>query len=342
MTMGDERASGGNEPASWRPRPFQPPRWASGPHAQTLLARLLRPGPDDSYRRERFETPDGDFLDVDWGAEPAADAPLVLILHGLEGSSERRYVRNLGRELSRRGIRPVAMNFRGCSGETNRALRFYHSGETSDPSWLVERIRERHPGRRLGVIGFSLGGNITLKMLGERADGGAGLVDAAAVMSVPYDLEAGCALLEESIMGRVYSEYFLRSLRLKVEGKKDALAPHIDLEAASKASTIRAFDDLVTAPINGFADASEYYARCSSNQFLEGIGVPTLLLHALDDPFLPPESIPRREIAGNPRLEFLLHDRGGHVGFLEGSPRAPRFWGDEMCAFFLDVAFSSF
>ncbi|MBT8488612.1 MAG: alpha/beta fold hydrolase [Gemmatimonadetes bacterium] len=340
--MGHGASSEANGTSSWRPRPFQAPRWASGPHAQTLLARWLRPRVDASYRRERFATLDDDFLDVDWGPEPpGGDAPIVLILHGLEGSSERKYVRNLGRELSLRGIRPVAMNFRGCSGETNRALRFYHSGETSDPSWLLERIRDRHPGRRLGVIGFSLGGNIALKMLGERADGGAGLVDAAAVMSVPYDLEAGCALLEESLMGRVYSEYFLRSLRRKIQGKNDALAPHIDLDAARSASTIRAFDDLVTAPINGFADASEYYARCSSNQFLEGIKVPALLLHALDDPFLPSRSVPRLEIEANPHLELLLHERGGHVGFLEGSPGAPRFWGEETCASFLEVAFSS-
>ncbi len=319
----------------WQSRSFRPPRWAAGPHAQTLLARVLRPAPDAPYRRERIETPDGDFLDIDWGPEPAPGSPIALILHGLEGSSERRYVRNMGRELYARGVQPVAMNFRGCSGEANRALRFYHSGETSDPRWLVEHIRTRHPARRLGVMGFSLGGNMALKMMGERPDGGAGLVSAAAVMSVPYDLAAGCALLEESFMGRVYSEYFLRSLRRKIEGKAKALASHVDLEAAREAKTIRAFDDLVTAPINGFAGASEYYARCSSARFLDGIAVPTLLLHAVDDPFLPRDAIPRDALEANPALTPLLHSGGGHVGFLDGVPWAPRFWGEETCAAFL-------
>lgn len=318
-------------------RRFRPPPWARGPHAQTLLARILRPASRTAFTRERLETPDGDFLDVDWGPEPdrAARAPVVLLLHGLEGSSERRYVRNLARELLARGLRPVALNFRGCSGEPNRALRFYHSGETGDPSWLLQVIRERLPRRPLGAVGFSLGGNVLLKMLGERDDGGAGLVDAAAAMSVPYDLAAGCALLERSFMGRLYAEYFLRSLRRKVDLKAESLGSRIDLEAARRASTIREFDDRVTAPLSGFRDAAEYYAECSSQRFLEGIGVPTLLLHAVDDPFLPAASIPRAQADRNDRVRLVVERRGGHVGFLEGSPRAPRFWGEESCASFL-------
>lgn len=325
-------------PVGWSPRPFLPPRWVAGPHAQTLLARILRPAPEARYQRERLETPDGDFLDVDWGPRPDDDAPIVFILHGLEGSSQRRYVRNLGKELTDRGMQAVAVNFRGCSGEPNRALHFYHSGETGDPSWLIEQIQQRHPHRKVGAAGFSLGGNVMLKMLGERDDGGAGLVDAAAAMSVPYDLAAGCALLEESFMGRAYSGYFLRSLRRKVEGKSKALSERIDLDAARSASTIRVFDDLVTAPLNGFRDAAEYYAECSSNRFLKGIRVPTLLLHSVDDPFLPPTAVPRGEVEESASVQLVLHERGGHVGFLEGSPRAPRFWGEEAMASFLAAA----
>lgn len=319
-------------------RGFRPPAWARGPHAQTLMARVLRPACRTPFVRERLETPDGDFLDVDWGPEPDGDdrgAPVVLILHGLEGSSERRYVRNLARELLARGLRPVAMNFRGCSGEPNRELRFYHSGETGDPSWLLGVIAERLPHRSVGAVGFSLGGNVLLKMLGERLDGGAGLVDAAAAMSVPYDLAAGCALLEESLMGRLYSEYFLRSLRRKVLLKAGSLGSRIDLDAAGRASTIREFDDLVTAPLNGFRDAAEYYAECSSRRFLERVEVPTLLLHARDDPFLPASAIPLAEARRNDRVRLVVEPRGGHVGFLEGSPRTPRFWGEESCASFL-------
>lgn len=320
---------------SWSTRSFRAPRWARGPHAQTLLARVLRTARGPAFTRERIETPDGDFLDVDWGPEATPGSPIVLLLHGLEGSSRRGYVRSVARELAARGVRPVAMNFRGCSGVPNRTLRFYHSGDTADAAWLLGRIRERWPDRSIGVMGFSLGGNVVLKMLGERDDGGRELVDAAAVMSVPYDLAAGCALLERSLMGRLYSEYFLRSLRRKLEAKRDGLASAIDLEAARSATTIRDFDDRVTAPLHGFRSAGEYYAECSSVRFLHGVGVPTLLVHALDDPFLPSSAIPRTDAGHNRHVTLLLKSRGGHVGFLDGSPRAPRFWADETCASFL-------
>lgn len=299
------------------------------------MARLLRPSGGTTFSRERLETPDGDFLDVDWGPEVGSEAPLALVLHGLEGSSRRRYVRSVARELAGRGVRPVAMNFRGCSGEPNRALRFYHSGDTADAAWLIGRIRARHPGRLVGAMGFSLGGNVLLKMLGEHDDGGLGLVDAAAVMSVPYDLAEGCALLERGWMGRLYSEYFLRSLRHKVEAKRERLAAEIDIDSARTARTIREFDDRVTAPLHGFRDAREYYAECSSRRFLDGIRVPTLMVHATDDPFLPATAIPRAQAARNALLELRLQRHGGHVGFLEGTPRSPRFWADETCAAFL-------
>jgi len=322
----------------WQAPPFRAPRWARGPHAQTLLARVLRPAPDRAFRRERFETPDGDFLDVDWGPEPGPGAPIVLVLHGLEGSSKRRYVRNLARELSAHGLWPVAMNFRGCSGEPNRTPRFYHSGETGDPAWLLERLRLLHPDRSVGAVGFSLGGNVLLKMLGEGARGGRRLVDAAVAISVPYDLAAGCTLLERSLMGRLYSEYFLRSLRRKLSAKAGRLASEVDLTAAARVATIREFDDRVTAPLSGFRDAEEYYAECSSNRFLPGIRVPTLLLHAVDDPFLPAEAIPRSEAEANPAIELALRSTGGHVGFVRGSPRRPVFWAEETAASFLGRA----
>lgn len=288
--------------------------------------------------RERLETPDGDFLDVDWGPDPGPDAPLALILHGLEGSSRRRYVRSVARELVARGVRPVAMNFRGCSGEPNRTVRFYHSGDTRDARWVLELMARRWPERRRCAVGFSLGGNVLLKLLGEQSDGGRSLLDAAAAMSVPYDLGAGCDLLEESLMGRLYSAYFLRSLRHKLSWKEARLAEKVDLQAARSASTIRAFDDHVTAPLHGFRDADHYYARSSSRSFLESIRVPTLLLHAVDDPFLPPFAIPREEAAANPHVRLRLETSGGHVGFVEGSPLRPRFWGEEACAGFLSTA----
>ena len=313
---------------------FAPAWWARGPHAQTLLARVLRRGALDT-ERERLETPDGDFIDVDWGPEPGPDAPLAIVLHGLEGSSRRGYVRSACRALFDAGIRPVAMNFRGCSGEPNRTLRSYHSGDTSDVAWLTGVLRDRYPGRPVGGIGFSLGGNVLLKLLGEREDRGVGLLDGAVAMSVPFDLAAGSAFLERSRMGRAYTAYFMRSLRRKIDAKRDRLGEILDLDAARAARTIREFDERVTAPLNDFRDAADYYERCSSVRFLGDIRVPTLLLHAVDDPFLPPDAIPIETVRANSSLELQLVATGGHVGFLEGSPWAPRFWADTAAARFL-------
>jgi len=282
-----------------------------------------------------METPDGDFFDVDWGPDPGPRAATVVVLHGLEGSSQRKYVRSVCRELLADGVRPVALNFRGCSGEPNRALRYYHSGDSTDVRQLIAVIRERRPGLPVGGMGFSLGGNILLKMLGERSDGGTGLLDAAAVMSVPYDLAAGADLLERSPMGRVYTRYFLRSLRSKLRHKRERLEAVLDVNRVFEASTIREFDDRATAPLNGFHDARHYYEECSSAAFLPRVRTPTLLLHAVDDPFLPAEAIPVATATANTATDLVLVERGGHVGFVAGSPWSPRFWGEQSAARFL-------
>ncbi len=323
---------------SFHPRPFKAAVWARGPHSQTLGARVLRTNRGPDFLRERLETEDGDFLHLDWAPETDADAPIVLVMHGLEGSASRSYVRNVCRELLGRGLRPAALNFRGCSGEPNLRPRFYHSGATEDPRFVVAMLRARYPGRQIGAMGFSLGGNVLLKMLGEDAAGGVGLIDAAVAMSVPYDLAAGCRLLERSRMGRAYTAYFLRSLSAKVEAKADALAPLLDISQARSAKTIWEFDEAVTAPLHGFSSAAHYYEVCSSVGYLQNIAVPALLLHAEDDPFLPADAIPRRQAEGNEHLTMALQSHGGHVGFLEGSPWKPRFWADEESARFLAAA----
>ena len=279
--------------------------------------------------------PDGDFLDVDWGADPGPDAPLVLILHGLEGSTDRPYVRNVSRQLLSLGVRPVALNFRGCSGEPNRTRRFYHSGETEDPGWILAEMRRRFPSRRIGAVGFSLGGNMLLKLMGERQDGGCGALDAAVAVSVPYDLAAGCAFLEGSRMGGLYTRYFLRMLKRKVALKEGLLADVLDLDAVAGARTIWEFDDLVTAPLAGFRDAAEYYALSSSSEFLASVRVPTLLIHAKDDPFLPADAIPIATATANTDVTLSLQRAGGHVGFVEGPPWNPTFWADAYAARFL-------
>ncbi len=318
-----------------RPRPFEAARWAASPHAQTLAARVLRPGAPLPLSRQRWQTPDGDFLDLDLGSELEEGHPLVLVVHGLEGSSRRRYVLSACRKLLARGIMPAALNLRGCSGEPNRRARFYHSGETEDLAFVLARLRESYPGRALGAWGFSLGGNALLKLMGERSDGGRGLLDAAVVISVPFDLAAGGALLERTTMGRFYTRYFLRSLRRKVREKAGLLEAAIELDQALKARTLREFDDVATAPLHGFSSADHYYAVASSARYLEGVGVPTLVVHSMDDPFLPSEAIPGAALRSNPSFQTHLTMRGGHVGFLEGTPWHPRFWGEAAGARFL-------
>lgn len=327
-------------PSPFSAESFRASPWAPGPHLQTLVARVLRAPPALPYTRERVTSPDGDFVDLDWAPEPSAGAPIVLVLHGLEGSSSRGYVRNVCAELAARGLWPAALNFRGCSGEPNRGDGFYHSGATADPAHVLELVRARYPGRPIGAVGFSLGGNVLLKLMGERPDGGGGLLDAAVAMSVPYDLAAGCRLLEESRMGRAYTEYFLRSLKRKVRMKERRLAGRFELSAIYGAGTLRRFDDLLTAPLHGFDSAAHYYAESSSAGYLSSVRVRTLLIHAEDDPFLPRASIPRAEAAANPRLEMSLEPVGGHVGFLQGTPWRPRFWADELTAEFLAARLS--
>lgn len=352
----------------YRIRPFRPADWLPNPHLQTMFGKVLRPDPALPVERWRLETPDRDFVDLDVGPEPvrpldrsddgAGAAPVGLVLHGLGGSSSTRYVRLAFRELLERGIRPVGFNFRSCSGEMNRTLRFYHSGETGDLDHVAEALTDRFPGRALGAVGFSLGGNVLLKYLGERGakgeerrakgegrGGGArnggkpSPIRAAVAISVPFDLLRGSRTLEQGLMGRLYTRYFLRSLQRKTEIKSRhmaELAALVDLAAVRAARTLREYDDAFTAPLHGFRDAEEYYRMSSSGRYLRRIRVPTLLLQAADDPFLPPGSLPEAEVAGNPWITPGFTRRGGHVGFIGGrGPWAPSFWAEAEAARFL-------
>lgn len=316
------------------PEPFRPARLLRAAHAQTIFGRLLRREGRLPLRRERLETPDGDFLDLDYAPEPtAAQAPLVLLLHGLEGSARRGYAVNVYRALARRGVASVGMNFRSCSGEVNRTARFYHSGETGDLRFVIQHLRSRFPGRRLGAIGFSLGGNALLKYLGE--EGEQATLAAAVAVSVPFDLAAGARNMEASRMGRFYTSLFLKTLREKAEIKRELLDGKVDLERIRAARSFPEFDDAATAPLHGFAGAADYYARSSSAAYLERIRIPTLLIHSKDDPFLPSEAIPSDAIEANPCLRAIITERGGHVGFVGGSPWSPVFWAEREAARFL-------
>lgn len=282
----------------------------------------------------RVETPDGDFLDLDHPPWPES-GPVVVVLHGLEGCSGSGYVVEACRQLRKRGLRPLALNFRGRSGVPNRRRRLYHSGETGDLAHVVRTLRDRiGPGTPLAALGFSLGGNVLLKYLGEREAAETGLAAAAAV-SVPFDLGAAADHLERG-PGRIYSRSLLRSLKRSLRRKARRMPGAYDLERAGRANTLRAFDDAVTAPVHGFRDADEYYRLSSSARYVSGIGVPTLVIHARDDPFVPEDSVPAAELEANRHLETHLCRRGGHVGFLEADGTlGAHFWAEDAAAGFL-------
>lgn len=317
---------------------FRPAVWLPGPHAQTIAGRLLRRPTPPPFLRERLDTPDGDFLDIDFPPEPPGtsdDSPLVLLLHGLEGSARRGYAINVYRALAAHGIRAAGLNFRSCSGEPNRTPRFYHSGDTEDIRFVLNFLRDRFPRAPLGTIGFSLGGNALLKFLGEEGEVAQAKVACAVAVSVPYDLRAGADQLDATRMGRFYTGVFLKSLLQKADAKAALLVDRCDVERLRAARSFRDFDDAVTAPLHGFDGAEDYYRRSSSHQFLPAIRVPTLLLHAADDPFLPGRHFPRQHVASNPYLTALVTARGGHVGFIGGTPWRPRFWAEETAAAWL-------
>lgn len=317
------------------PRPFRAPFWARNRHVQTLAGKFLRPVPDLPLRRERWDTPDGDELLLDFTEDPTPDAPLVLLLHGLEGNARRPYALLAYRALRARGLAAVGMNFRSCGGEANRLPRSYHSGETSDPSWVLERLRARWPDRPIGALGFSLGGNVLLKLLADAGESARELVQAAAVVSVPFDLAAGSAALESGPLVRAYSRHFQRSLRAKVAGKRALVAGIVDVDGVLRTRTLRDFDHVATAPLHGFAGAAEYYAACSSAPLIDRIRVPTLVLHSKDDPFLPAEKLPAAALRANPAITDVVLEHGGHVGFVGGWPWAPTFWAEEEAARYL-------
>lgn len=322
---------------AFQPRPFRAARWLPGAHAQTIAGRFLREQTRVRYRREQAATPDGDFVHLDWATVDdlplPASAPLVLLVHGLEGSARSSYMLESCRALAARGLRAVSMNFRSCSGVPNRAPRFYHAGDTADLETVLAHLRRREPEAPLGAMGFSLGANVLLKYLGERGEGSA--VRAAVAVSVPFDLMAGARFMDGTFMGRRYVEILLKSLRAKYRARAADLGDACDAPRALASRSFIDFDDAVTARLHGFRDVADYYGRSSSAQFLPAIRVPTLVIHSEDDPFVPREAIPRAAFAANPHLSAVVTAHGGHVGFIQGTPRHPEFWAEAEGARFL-------
>jgi uncharacterized protein len=320
---------------AFRPVAFRASSLLQGAHAQTIAGRLLRRSKPEGLRRVRIDTPDGDFLDLDFASNTLPGRPVVLLLHGLEGSARRGYALNVYSALAAYGIGAVGLNFRSCSGEPNRLARSYHSGDTGDLRHVLEVLPSLLPGSPIAAIGFSLGGNVLIKYMGEEGDAAASRLSAAVAVSVPYDLGECERALDSTVMGRFYVRIFLRTLVAKAEAKKQRLPANVSIERIRQAKSFRDFDDAATAPLHGFDDAADYYARASSAPFVARVRVPSLLIQAEDDPFLPSSAIPRAAIASNPCLQPLVTPKGGHVGFIAGSPIAPRFWVEQEAARYL-------
>ena len=314
----------------WR---FRPAWWLPGPHLQTLWAAVFRRQGKPMLERERIELPDGDFLDLDWNGCDSGNAPVVLLLHGLEGSSESPYAWGLLAAFRRSGWPAVVMHFRGCGGEPNRLARCYHSGETGDLAWVVEEFGRRFPGRPLFAAGVSLGGNVLLKWLGET--GSEVPLAGAAAVSVPFDL-GQCADRLERGFSKLYRRYLVREMHRKIRAKFGTRnGSPIDLSKLSGWRTFREFDENVTSPLHGFEGAEDYYRWSSSGPFVARIRIPTLIVQARNDPFVPSSVLPPP--SPSVRLEVSRH--GGHAGFVAGAiPGRPRYWLEERIpAFFEEV-----
>lgn len=294
--------------------PYKAPYWLAGGHAQTIYPLLIKTRVP-AYRRERWETPDGDFIDLDWVDGPSA-APLVVLFHGLEGSSASHYATSLMHSLRLQEWSGVVVHFRGCSGEPNRLPRAYHSGDTEEIDWILRRLRGSFPQRQLYAVGVSLGGNALLKWLGEQGIAAASVITAAASVCAPLDLTA-CGHHLGRGFNRIYTERFLHTLKRNAAFKLTRFPGCVDEKRMLAARSLYAFDDAVTAPLHGFLGVEDYWRRASAKPLLGEIGVPTLLLNARNDPFMPATALPKpHEVAGAVTLE-LPHE-GGHVGFVTG------------------------
>lgn len=299
---------------------YRAPRWLPGAHLQTIWPLAIK-GPLPGYRRERWDTPDGDFIDVDWVGPVQAPACVVLF-HGLEGSSRSHYARSLMRAVAARGWAGAVAHFRGCSGEPNRRSRAYHSGDSAEIDWVLRRFAG--PDRPLFAAGVSLGGNALLKWLGEQGDAARAVVRGAASVCAPLDLAAANASLARGF-NRIYAAYFLRTLIPAALDKQRRHPGLCDPARVRRARTLRDFDDAVTAPLHGFRDADDYYARCSAGRYLRGIRVPTLMLQAANDPFLPPAALPDAASLP-PHVRYELSPHGGHLGFVASGPPGTLDW----------------
>lgn len=306
---------------------FQAAWWLSNSHLQTLWPSFFRRLIPLSYNKERLELDDGDFVDLCWSGKNSG--PIVVVFHGLEGNIDSPYANGIIHTLIKRGWCCLFMHFRGCSGEPNRLARSYHSGDTVDIEFLIQHLRRRHPDRNIFALGYSLGGNALLKYLGEKKR--PEQPEAAVAVSVPFQLDNAATKLERGL-SRIYQWHLVSRLKNKVKQKFKNTTPPVSFDRLKQLTTFYQFDDEVTAPVHGFKDVHDYYAKSSSKQFLTSITTPTLILHAADDPFMSQAAIPaENELSEYVTLE--LSRQGGHVGFISGHyPWQPVYWLEQRIA----------
>lgn len=312
------------------PSTFRPAWWLPGAHLPTIWGKKGRRQAQVHDLIERWATPDGDHLSIARAGTISSDRPHLLVLHGLEGTARSNYAQGLLAKARSRGWSADLMLFRSCDGEMNSARRLYHSGETTDLDFVVRTLVNRHPSIRLRLIGVSLGGNVLLKWLGEQGESLVSNVVRAAAVSAPFDLAAGSRHLE-CTLGQKYVNHFMATLKAKTRAKRVRYPDLCDWSKLDSARTFWEFDDFVTGPVHGFADALDYYAKSSSLNFLSNIRRPTLLMNAEDDPFLPAHILDRvRKLSvNNDFLHYEFTKRGGHVGWVEGSLWSPRYYMEE-------------
>lgn len=313
---------------------FRPAWWLRGAHLQTIWPTIIKRKFNLPLRSERFDLPDGDFLDLEWIDQ--GGGPLIVVLHGLGGCIQSPYAQSMLRIILRKGWNAVFMHFRGGSGEPNRYARYYHSGETEDLNTLISYLQTFRQYSKLGIVGYSLGGNVLLKWLGEQRT--LAPVDAAVAVSVPFDLGAAASKLDTG-MSRIYRWWLLRSLRNDLYEKLQRIRLPVSKQELKKIKTFRELDDKVTAPLNNFVDAEDYYRQATCRPHLQNIAKPTLVLHSTDDPFMTPGVLPRAdEMSEQITLEVSKH--GGHVGFIGGDKfLKPQYWLDQRIPTFLEDFF---
>ena len=306
---------------------YHPPFWLNNRHLETIYPALFRKVTDCQSERHRLELPDGDFVDYDvYSSASNKQAPLLLLSHGLEGDSQRGYMLGMIKIALDYGYQVIAWNYRGCSGEPNRLKRFYHSGESNDLRLMVQHIISRFQPESMYLIGFSIGGNITLKYLGEEGASLSPIIKASATLSVPCDLASGAKHLA-GLKSKVYMRRFMHSLTEKIKAKANA-HPDLDQNAVLQMKNFIEFDEYYTAPLHGFDSAEDYWEKNSSKFFLSNIQRPTLLLTAANDPFLTPACYPYIIAEESPYLFLHVTEKGGHVGYYQKHPKG-YYWSEE-------------